>query len=309
MKTDFQTERKLNTMMRATATLFATLFICSAAFADLDTFTYVSSFDDNNDGGNGAFEGDITGQNPVTILDSDGGDVWNNGDQMAFLHQGAQIPAGSSYTATVRVISQTQAIDGRWGKAGLVATSDLSGGGATASTQLAYGNGSQTFVNNDGSITTGANPVPVRLAGRVGGAAGVSSGFEDNILAAAGYTGAVDAGGNVANVLESRWLSLEYNAATNEFIAGVARDINGAPGIWSFSDPRDNIAINDDGGHFLGLGYSAHNDLNFDQVARPDNLHGVTFEQFSLEVVPEPATFTMIGFGLLGLLGFRRRNR
>ena len=307
MKTDFQTERKLSTMMRATATLFATLFICSAAFADLDTFTYISSFDDDNDGGNGAFEGDISGQLPVTVLDSDGGDIWNNGDQMAFLHQGAQLGPNDSYTATVRVISQTQAIDGRWGKAGIVAIDSLAGGGPTASAQVAFGNGSQTFINNDGTTTEGSNPVPVRLAGRTDQ---IGSGFETDIPAAAGYTGAVDAGGDVANVLESRWLSLEYNAATNEFTAGVARDIQGSPGVWSFSPVRDDILINSGGGHFIGLGYSAHADLNFDQVTRPDDLHGVTYEQFSLEVttIPEPATGLMAAFGLIGLLGLRRRR-
>ena len=44
MKTDFLHWEKV--IMRAFATVFATLFLCSAAFADLDTFTYVSSFDD-----------------------------------------------------------------------------------------------------------------------------------------------------------------------------------------------------------------------------------------------------------------------
>jgi len=305
MKMDFQTERKLFTMIRATATLFATLFICSAAFADLDTFTYISS----DGGGSGAYEGDISGVLPVTVLDSDGGDTWNGGDQVAYVHQGAKLGPNDSYKAVVRVISQTQAIDGRWGKGGITATADLAGSAPTAIAQVAFGNGSQTYVNNDGSVVTGANPVPVRLGGRTANLSGGDAGFEIGIAAAAGYTGAVDGDGNVANVLESRWLSLEYNASTNEFVAGVARDINGVAGVWSYSAAKNDIAINDGGGHYIGLGYSAHDDLNFDQVARPDKLHGVTFEQFSLTVVPEPATFTMVGFGLLGLLGFRRRNR
>lgn len=299
--------------MRAFATVFATLFIfSSAAFAGLDTFTYVSSFNDaagpGTGDGSGAYEGDVTGVNPVTILDSDGGDVWNGGDQFAYLHQEATV--SSSYKATVRVISQTQALDGRWGKGGIVATASLAGGEATATTQFAYGNGSNTAINNDGSLTEGLDtrgdpglqsPVPVRLGGRTGPGAG----FEIGIQADAAYTGAVNAAGEVANVLESRWLSLEYNAATNGFTAGVARDIGGSPGVWSYSDVKTDIAIGD--AHYIGLGYSAHGDIDFDEVTRPDQLHGVTFDQFS--IVPEPASFTLIGFGLLGLLGFRRRNR
>ena len=241
--------------------------------------------------------------NPVTILDSDGGDVWNNGDQMAYLHQGAKIPAGSSYTATVRVISQTQAIDGRWGKGGIVATADLAGGQATATAQVAFGNGSNTVINNDGTTTAGANPVPVRIGGRTAAGAG----FEIGIAADAAYTGAVDGNGEVANVVEQRWLSLAYDAATNGFTAGVARDINGSPGVWSFSAAKTDIPLGD--GHHIGLGYSAHADLDFTEVTRPDKLHGVTFDGFSLEVIPEPASFSILAFGFLGLLGLRRRNR
>lgn len=319
MKKDFLHWERV--IMRAFATVFATLFFCSAAFADLDTFTYVSSFNDaggpGDGNGSGAYEGDISGVNPVTILDSDGGDVWNGGDQMAYLHQGAQIPAGQSYTATVRVISQTQAIDGRWGKAGIVATADLAGGGATAVTQIALGNGSNSQINTDGTLVEGLDtrgdatlqsPVPVRLGGRTA-ALPPDSGFEIGIPADAAYTGAVNGDGLVANVLESRWLTLSYDAATNEFTAGVARDIAGSPGVWNYSAPKNDIAINDGGGHYIGLGYSAHGDLDFTEITRPDQLHGVTFDNFSLTVVPEPASFGILAFGLLGLLGMRRRNR
>ena len=302
MRTEFLVWEKV--IMRAFASVLAALIFSTAAFADLDTFTYVST----DGGGSGDWEGDMTAQLPVTLLDSDGGDMWNGGDQFAYLHEGAKIPAGSSYTAKVRVVSQTQAIDGKWGKAGIVAAQNLAGSSATATTQVAFGNGSQTYVNNDGSTTTGSDPVPVRLGGRTAPLP-PDSGFEDGIPADAAYTGAIDGDGNVANVLEQRWLSLEYNAATNQYIAGVARDINGTPGVWNYSAPRDDVNINADGGHYIGLGYSAHDDLNFDQVARTDKLHGVTFDNWSLEVVPEPASFSMIAFGILGLLGMRRRNR
>lgn len=302
MKTDFLHWEKV--IMRALATVFATLFICSAAFADLDTFTYISS----DGGGTGAYEGDISAQTPVTILDGAGGDIWNGGDQMAFLHQGAQIPASASYTATVRIVSQTQAIDGRWGKAGITAVANLDGSQPMAQAQAAFGTGSNVAINNDGTVVAGQSPVPVRLGGRTA-ALPPNSGFEIGIPADAAYTGAVDADGNVSNVLESRWLSLAYDASTNAFTAGVARDINGAPGVWNYGAPKTDIAINDAGGHYIGLGYSAHNSMSFDQITRNDDLHGITFEKFSLEVVPEPASFSMIAFGLIGLLGFRRRNR
>lgn len=272
----------------AVATVVA---IAATANAGLDTTTYVSI-----DGtGTGAVEGDTTGVGPVTLLDSDGGDMWNNGDNFIYLHDDDLVTG--NFTATVRVVAQTESVDGRWGKAGIRANATLGGDSSAAMAQLAAGNGSQP---------SGANPVPARLAGRATNGT-TDGGYENAILDSAGGEVPNDvfiAGGDGA--VNVSWLSLSYTAADNGFTAGIAPDVDGAPGDWSYSAVKTDVAATGDG-WYVGLAYSSHDDFNYDQVTRADGLHGVTFDNYSI-VVPEPSSLGLLSISLLGLLGFRRRR-
>lgn len=273
--------------MKRLLSLTLMLITSSFALAELDTTTYVS----HDGAGSGAVEDN--GGGSYTLLDSDGGDMWNGGDQFIYLHDGDQY--SGDFHAIVRVVSQTEAIDGRWGKAGIRASADLSGFSQFAMAQLAAGNGSQP---------DGESPVPSRIGGRDDRHPGGDGGFENPILDADGNE--VPNGTFLPGGTEMTWLSLSYDSGANAFTAGLAADVDGAPGDWNYSAPVDNVMADGDG-WYLGLAYSAHNDMNFDQVTRADGLHGITFDNFS--VVPEPASFGMALFGLLGLLGLRRRNR
>lgn len=272
--------------------------------AGLDTATYIdSSGGVANNAGNipgGSVEGDITGVGPVTLMDVDGGDMWNGGDQFMYLHDSDQWTG--DFTATVRVVSQTEAVDGRWGKAGIRASASLDGLTANAMAQVAAGNGSQVDPPSSG---LDHSPVPARLAGRTQNDG--EGGFENPIIATAGTEQVVDGDGNVANDVfresgpNATWLSLSYTAATNEFVAGSALDVNGSPGVWSFSAPVSNVPADGDG-WYVGLAYSAHSDLDLPA----GGMHGITFDNFSL--VPEPSTLGLLLLGGLGLFGLRRRK-
>ena len=275
----------------------------SVAQAEL-TFTYVSV----DGSGTGNVEGDLNAVGPVTLLDADGGDMWNGGDNFVYLHE----PLGPNgekrlgdFSATVRVVSQTEAIDGRWGKAGIRASHNLTGNSANAVAQVYAGNGSQVDPPASGAAH---NPVPARLAGRTQGDG--QGGFERPILAA----DATEVPNNLfpealAGGTNTSWLRLDYTEETNTFVAGIAPDVNSAPGVWSFSEPATDIPrpSRRGPGWIVGLAYSAHSDLDFTQVTRADGFHGVTFDNFS--VVPEPGCLGLMGLGLLGLLGCRRRRR
>ena len=265
----------------------AALLFAGTASAGLNTTTYVS-FDGS---GTGAVEGDATGVGEVTLLDSDGGDMWNDGDNFIYLHDSNLITG--DFTATVRVVAQTEAIDGRWGKGGIRASNNLGGTSSNARAEVAAGNGSQP---------SGSNPVPVRLSGRTLNV--TPNGYEGAVTDAGGAdvpndVFRTDGGVNVS------WLSLSYTEADNAFVAGFAPDVGGAPGEWSFSDPRTNVEASGNG-WYVGLAFSAHSDLNFDQVTRADNFLGVTFDNYSL--IPEPSSLLLLVLGGLGLLGFRRRR-
>ena len=205
----------------------------------------------------------------------------------------------------MRVVSQTEAIDGRWGKAGIHATNGLDGNSRNSMAQLAAGNGSQVAPPPAGDHS----PVPTRLAGRTGNDG--NGGFENPIIGTDGTEQVLDGDGNVANDtfrtegVNMTWLSLEYKAGSNEFIAGSAEDIDGAPGVWSYSDPSTAVAAPDDGGWYVGLAYSVHNDMTPVDPNAP--YHGVTFDNYS--IVPEPSSVGLLCMGVLGLLSLARRRR
>jgi hypothetical protein len=93
-----------------------------------------------------------------------------------------------------------------------------------------------------------------------------NGGFEISIPAAAGTEQDVDGSGNVANNTfqtsgtVATWLSLQYTAATNSFVAGTALDVGGSPGVWSYSPPVTNVPADADG-WYVGLAYSQHSDM------------------------------------------------
>ena len=259
--------------------LFILLALGAIAQADLNTGQYITI--DGN--GSGRFDGDITGVNALTIYDEPGiGDMWNDGDQFQYVFDDQR--KTESFTATVRVVSQTEAIDGRWGKAGIRASRDLSGNSAYAMAQVYSGNGSQVDPPDIGEHS----PVPVRLGGRQTHATN-GSGFE--IPMQDPLTGA-DVPNNVFPFTEdvpapanAAWLRLSYSAASGSFWGSYAEDDNGTPvGPWALSDIRQPDV--GDEGVILGLAYSAHNDIDasFDE-------HGITFDNFSVGPLVKRAYF------------------
>ncbi|MGK0186213.1 MAG: MYXO-CTERM domain-containing protein [Verrucomicrobiales bacterium] len=275
-----------------------TLISALPATAGLSTFTYITS----DGGGSGSVVGDMTGVGAVTLNDDTaGGDYWNGGDTFTYLHEANQI--SNSFTATVRVVGQTQDAGGRWGKAGIAARTSLDATATNAMTQVAAGIGSQALAPSRGDHS----PVPMRLAGRGADAVVGNGGFENPIKVLGADNILVDSVNNVfpegADV-NATWLSLSYDSATNGFTAGSAPDDNGAPGTWSFSDTKTDIPKDGDG-WYVGLGYSAHNSM--DIGVDTQGQHGVTFDNYSLSVVPEPSS-SLLGLLGLGALALRRRR-
>jgi len=239
----------------------------------------------------GTATGDTTNATgPVTLSDTTAsGDLWEGGDEAVFLHNSTQVTG--SFTATARIIGQTEAANGRWGKGGIMVRNDLTTTSSFAMAQAAAGNGSQP---------TGANPVPIRLAGRqVQGATGGGTMYEDTIGSPTSNDIFRTDGG-----VNATWLSISYDAPTNAFIAGFAPDVAGAPGVWTFSAARTNVPdSNPADGWYVGLAYSAHADMS---LAAGEGQHGITFDNFS--IIPEPST-ALLGSAVVGVLALRRRRR
>ena len=224
--------------------------------------------------------------------DTAAGDFWNGGDTGTYLHESARVTG--SFSAVVRVVGQSEAASGRWGKAGIMARNSLLPGSSNGMAQLATGNGSQPG---------GANPVPVRLAGRLFNDG--NGGFED----AVGNDGGdisnnvflTDGGVNVS------WLRLDYNDVTNEFTSGFAPDVDGVAGAWAFSGARSDVEdTNSADGWYVGMAYSSHSDMAIGGV---EGIHTVSFDNFSISQsqIPEPST-SLLGLGALGFLAIRRKR-
>ena len=269
----------------------------SVSQAELNTVAYVSADDSGELGVTGKVEGDLTGVGQVTLLDgiktnpTANDDAWNGGDNFIYLYDDQR--ATGDFTATVRVVSQTQAIDGEWGKTGIRASGNLTGNSANAWTQVYAGNGSQVDPPNNG----GHDIVPVRMGGRVQNDG--NGNFEDPVRDANG----ADIINNLflkTGVTIPAWIRLSYRASSNTFVSAFAWDENGQPGEWGYSAPRSNIPTTGEG-WYVGLGYSAHNSLFDDQITRPDALHGITFDNYSLQneyILPEK----QVAGGAIGVL-------
>ena len=255
--------------------------------AELDTATYVSV-----DGlGEGRVTGDMTGVGEVLIEDVWGGDLWNDGDNFQYLHDSQQY--NEDFSAMVRVVSQTSAVDGRWGKGGIHARAGITTGTEqNVMTVVAAGNGSQVVAPSSGS---NHNPVPARVQGRANDGSAPDGGFERPIFlddaspleahADPGDPGVPEVANNffpettdspaAANQV---WLRLDYEAATNTFMSGVADDAGGAPGVWNWAAPVSDVP-NDGDGWYIGLGYSTHSDFDIGAF----DFHGITFDNWSFE--------------------------
>lgn len=240
----------------------------------------------------GATGDTVNATTAVTLNDTTAtGDMWEGGDQAVFLHNSTRVTG--SFSATARVIGQTAAANGRWGKGGIQVRNGLTTTDSFAMVQAAAGNDSQPL---------GANPVSIRLAGRVPqGATGGGTMYEDNIGAAASNNIFRTDGG-----VNRTWLSISYDAPTNAFIAGFAPDVGGIAGEWTFSAARTNVQdSNPADGWYVGLAYSAHADMSLGTPAT-EGQHGVTFDNF--KIIPEPST-ALLGSALVGVLALRRRRR
>ena len=124
---------------------------------------------------------DLGGVTRMTLLDGEGGDMWNGGDQFTYLYDSNKVTG--DFTATVRVVAQTESVEGRWGKAGVTARANLTGLSQNVMTQVAAGTGSQVDPPEVGEHS----PVPVRIAGRTGSDG--QGGFEVGIKAPIDPTG------------------------------------------------------------------------------------------------------------------------
>ena len=101
------------------------------------------------------------------------------------------------------------------------------------------------------------------------------------------------------------WFQLRYDATTSGFSSGSAPDVAGAPGAWSWSAERTDVADTDAAdGWYVGLAYSSHGDLSLSDGK--EGLHGVTFDNFSITSIPEPST-ALLGLSALGFLIRRKR--
>jgi len=222
-----------------------------------------------------------------------GGDFWNGGDTGTYLYESARVTG--SFSAVVRVVGQSEAANGSWGKAGIMARDSLLPTSSNAMAQLAAGNNSQLG---------GSTAVPVRLSGRSQNDG--QGGFEDAVSNGDGEivndVFRADGGVNIS------WLSLDFNASTNEFTSGFASDVEGVAGAWSYSAPRSGVADSDPAdGWFVGMAYSAHDNLSLGGALETEGLHTVSFDNFSISQIPEPST-SLLGLGALGLLAVRRKR-
>ena len=232
-----------------------------------------------------------------------GDDLWNDGDTFTYLHQNERV--SGDFTATVRVVGQTASIDGRWGKGGLMMRNSLEPDSANAMPAVYTGNGSQVTPPSAalGNAKTDYDPVNVRVNGRT--AEGNNAGsferevkdalgnFVQNNLAPTSAPGTVDAPFNPG------WLRIHYRApdaenANGTIIGAYAHDDGNAPGDWAYSDPITDVEIADDEAWYIGLAYSAHEDMSATEQmsvpgpnggANPNGLHGMIFDNFDL--VPE----------------------
>ena len=303
--------------IRYWAALVAAIFISATANAELNTVQYIS-FDgagegrldiDGNGGqllnaGDGPVSVDLSGASTFTVLDGEGGDMWNGGDQFTYLYDSSKVTG--DFTATVRVVSQTESVEGRWGKVNVTAQANLSGFGQQASAQVYSGTGSQV----DPPAAGDHSPIPVRIGGRTG--TDGNGGFELPISNAAG-----EIPNNVfpepdANVINPTtnvsWLRLQYQAESNSFLAGYAEDVNGAPGAWGYSDLITNVpepTAEDGEGWYVGIGYSAHNSLQVAELEDSDRLHGIGFDNYSIvnEFLPQELAVGGVEIGSLTVAG------
>ena len=263
----------------------ATFLLGSVAYADLDTVTLISTTGDSI----GDVLGDVPGSGPWTVRDQPGvGDLWNDGDSFTFLHDSER--KTGDFTATVRVAGQTAALDGRWGKGGLMIRHNLESDASNAMPAVYTGNGSQIDPPTADSNKVDHDAVDVRVNGRTINGANDGSferpmfrdgaAFRNNLAPPA-------APGDTNAPFNQAWLRVQYNSVTQTIVGAYADDVDGAPGDWAYSDPINDVDVPADG-WYVGPAYSTHNDMVADDLITDDNpegLHGMIFDNYSFSPV------------------------
>jgi len=270
------------------ASLLGVFGFSCVATADLQ-FEYVDITDTySTDDPNGRVEGDLSGSGPFTLYDGQGGDLWNDGDTFAMIREENRVTG--DFTATVRVVSQTEQVEGRWGKLGIMARADLTGNGANVMPAIYTGSNSQV---DDPENGVEHSPVDVRVNGRL--ASGDNAGgferpmlrdgaaFQNNFVP-------VDEDANPA------WLRVTYKADQNAFFGAYADDDNGAPGPWAYSAAILDVVAPEGGeGWYIGPAYSTHNSFVQDDLEDAELHHGVVFDNYALESTFSPPTLDVGG--------------
>jgi hypothetical protein len=198
-----------------------------------------------------------------TVFDEGGvGDIWTDGDDFQYYYDSK--PWSGDFSATVRVVSSTEDIGGRWGKAGLMIRDNLEFDSPFVMFEQHTGNERLIEPPLDGN-----GDVP-RLVWRTEQGTGTAGDFnnDDN------RHDFLDAPAPLPPEPGGVPIWFRVDRAGDVFTGWWSLDAAGTPAMWQdkFSTgPVPNLADP----VTIGVAYSAH-------AALPIGLHGVTFDNFNV---------------------------